>query len=119
MTRKLNLPSAGYHMLQILAAVDGKFNVEEDLVIRNFLVKTFPFGVNLDHEMDFLSSLKKEDYEMHFLKCMDDFYADSTEKDRSNFINFAVRLIKADNTIAESENKYLDMLFETWEPDHA
>lgn len=117
MNRKLNLPSAGYHMLQILAAVDGKFSVEEDLVIRNFLVKTFPFNVNLDNEMDFLSSLNPEDYYPHFLKCMDDFYSDSTEHDRANFIDFAVRLTKSDNEISPEENKYIDALFTSWEPD--
>ncbi len=118
MNRKLNLPAAGYHMLQILAAADGKFSVEEDLVIRNFLVKTFPFGVNLDGEMDFLSSLSPDDYYTHFLKCMDDFYADSTEKDRAHFIDFAVKLTKADNNITAVENSYIDALFSAWEPDH-
>jgi hypothetical protein len=118
MDRKLNLASAGYHMLQILAAVDGTFSVEEDMVIRRYLFETFPFTTNLDNEMDYLSKLNSEDYYSHFLKCMDDFYADSTEKERAHFIDFAMKLVKADRSITKDENLYIDTLFNAWEPDH-
>jgi hypothetical protein len=76
--RKLNLPAAGYHMLQILSAIDGSFSPEEDKIIRKYLTKTFPFQVNLDNEMEIISGLKPEEYFNHFNKVMDDFYMDST-----------------------------------------
>ena len=59
---KKNKPIAGYHILMILSAVDGKFSVEEDLVIEQWLEKEFPLRVNLDKETEYLSKLKTDDY---------------------------------------------------------
>ncbi len=115
--RKLNLAAAGYHMLQVLAAIDGSFSAEEDKIIRKYLVKTFPFTVNLDAEMDIISGLRPEEYFNHFNKAMDDFYMDSTKEDRDKFLDFAVKLIKADNAISREENIFIDTLFSKWEPD--
>ncbi|MEO8148891.1 MAG: TerB family tellurite resistance protein [Bacteroidia bacterium] len=115
--RKLNLAAAGYHMLQILSAVDGSFSAEEDKVIRKYLIKTYPFPVNLDGEMEIISALKPEDYFNYFNKVMDDFYMDSTKDDRDKFLDFAVKLIKADKTISREENIFIDTLFSKWEPD--
>lgn len=115
--RKYNVATAGYHMLQILSAVDGKFNPDEDQVIKNYLEKTFPFPVNLDEEMQIISTLKPDEYFNHFNKVMDDFYMDSTREDRNKFLDFAVKLIKADKEISREENLFLDTLFSKWEPD--
>jgi uncharacterized tellurite resistance protein B-like protein len=115
--RKLNLVAAGYHMLQILAAVDGSFNADEDKIIRKYLTKTFPFQVNLDAEMDIISALRPEEYFNHFNKVMDDFYMDSSKDDRDKFLDFAIKVIKADNSISREENIFIDTLFSKWEPD--
>lgn len=115
--RKLNLAAAGYHMLQILSAVDGTFNADEDKVIRKYLNKTFPLPVNLDYEMEVISSLKPEDYFNHFNKAMDDFFLDSTKEERDKFLDLAVKLIKADKSITREENIFIDTLFTKWEPD--
>lgn len=119
MNRKLNKAEAGYHMLQLLSAVDNKFTIEEDLVIRKYLVENYPFHVNLDSAMDHLSLLKQEDYILHFQKCMDDFYQDSTPKERTEFLNFAVQLAKADQVITQTENLFLKTLFDAWESETA
>ncbi|MBK6837929.1 MAG: hypothetical protein IPG90_06370 [Bacteroidetes bacterium] len=66
MNRKLNKAEAGYHMLQLLAFVDQTFSVDEDLVIRKYLVENYPFHVNLDGAIEHLSMLKQEDYILHF-----------------------------------------------------
>ena len=47
---------------------------------------------------------------------IDDFYDDSTKEDRMKLIDFAIQLCKADNVITKTENKYLNMLFDAWEP---
>ncbi|HRH66825.1 MAG TPA: TerB family tellurite resistance protein [Bacteroidia bacterium] len=119
MNRKLNKAEAGYHMLQLLAVVDQKFSVNEDLIIRNYLVENYPFHVNLDGAIEHLSILNQEDYILHFQKCMDDFYEDSTPEERAHFLNFAVQLAKADEVISKDENIYLKLLFDTWESENA
>jgi hypothetical protein len=98
----------------ILSAVDFRISGEEDVVIRQYLVNEFPFNVNLDKQMEVISSLKPDEWEGHFLKVMDDFYDDATEVERRNLLQFAIVLAKADNVITQEENHYLNLLFENW-----
>jgi len=113
---RMNKTIAGYHLLMILSAVDFRVGAAEDKIIRAYLVQEFPFHVNLDREMEVISSLLPDEWEGHFLKAMDDFYDDATEAERRSLLNFAIRLTKADNVITREENRYLNMLFEAWEP---
>jgi hypothetical protein len=117
MPHKLNKPLAGYHLLMILSQVDGKFDKEAGDIIVDYLKENFPFRVNLDYEIEELSTLLREQYEEHFEKCMNDFYDDSTEEERNHFLDFAVKLTKTDNVISENENHYLAMLFNAWAPE--
>jgi hypothetical protein len=117
-TRRLNKTEAGYHLLQLLSAIDGKFTLEEDLVIRKYLVENYPFRVSLDSAMDHLSALPPEDYVLHFQKCMDDFYSDSTRQERIEFLDFATQLVKADNEVTMKENIFLNMLFNAWDSEN-
>jgi hypothetical protein len=109
---------AGYHMLMILSQVDGEFDKAEGKVVVNYLKDAFPFRVNLDTEMEVLSALPKEDYFLHFNNAMNDFYEDSTEKERVDFLRFAVKMVKADKKITLEENKYLKELFFAWESEY-
>lgn len=109
---------AGYHMLMILSEVDGEFDKNEGIIIVNYLKTAFPFYVNLDREVAILSALPKEDYFIHFNNAMNDFYEDSTPQERTDFLNFAVKLVKADNKITAEENKYLKELFFAWESEY-
>ncbi|REJ81810.1 MAG: TerB family tellurite resistance protein [Bacteroidetes bacterium] len=115
MEKKLNKAEAGFHLLQILSAIDGDFHHMEDLVITNYLSENYPFHVNLDAAVDYLSTLPKDDYVLHFQKCMNDFYQDSEESERMKFLDFAVKLVKADNDITNEENIFLNLLFQAWE----
>jgi hypothetical protein len=112
---RTNKTIAGYHLLMILSAVDFRISVDEDMVIREYLVHEFPFHVNLDKQMEIISNLRPDEWEGHFLKMMDDFYDDSTETERKNLINFAIVLTKADNVITKEENRFLNLLFDHWE----
>ena len=105
-------------MLQLLSAVDGKFGPKEDLVITNYLVENYPFHVEMDGAMEALSKLIPEDYIIHFQKCMDDFFQDSEEYERTRFLKFAVDLVKADDKITEEENVFLKILFDAWDSAH-
>ena len=117
--RKLNKAEAGYHMLQLLSMVDDSFSINEDLIIKNYLVENYPFHVNLDGAMDKISILKKEDYVLHFQKCMDDFYQDSTQEERIHFMDFAVKIVSADENVSSQENVFLKILFDAWDIQHA
>jgi len=117
--RKLNKAEAGYHMLQLLSMVDDSFSVNEDLIIKNYLVENYPFHVSLDGAMEKISVLKKEDYVLHFQKCMDDFYQDSTSEERIHFMDFAVKIVSADDNVSPQENVFLKILFDTWDIEHA
>jgi len=116
-TRKLNKPLAGYHLLLMLCEVDGEFPESEGKVIVRYLEESFPFHVNLDEEVEFLSTLPKTDYMEHFQKAMNDFYEDSTPDERDDFLNFAVKLVKADDVITKDENIYLNTLYNAWAPE--
>lgn len=116
---KLNKSEAGYQMLQLLSVIDGRFSVEEDLIIRKYLVENYPFHVNLDAAMEDISILNPADYILHFQKCMDDFYQDSTPEERTHFMDFAVKLVSADEEITKEENIFLKTLFDAWDSEHA
>jgi hypothetical protein len=111
---RLNKTIAGYHILMILSAVDFRFVVEEEIIIKEFLIHEFPLPISLDKQMDIISSLLPEEWETHFEKCLDDFYDDATERERLDFIKFALELIKADDIITKEENKFIQLLFEKW-----
>jgi uncharacterized tellurite resistance protein B-like protein len=115
---KMNKVMAGYHMLMILSQVDGDFDKSEGKVIIKYLKDAFPFHVNLDSEMEVLSALPPEDYFIHFNNSMNDFYEDSTHRERTDFLNFAVKMVKADKKITSEENKYLKEIFFAWESEY-
>lgn len=112
----MNTTMAGYHILMILSAVDFRFNVLEDKVIKDYLVQAFPIHISLDREMAVISNLKHQEWEAHFVKCLEDFYDDSTQAERLQLLDFAVQLCKADGVINHTENHYLNLLFEAWDP---
>ncbi len=116
-TRKLNKPLAGYHLLLMLSEVDGEFPESEGKIIVRYLEENFPFHVNLDEEVQFLSTLPRENYMEHFTKAMNDFYEDSTPDERDDFLNFAVKLVKADDVITKEENTFLNALYSAWAPE--
>lgn len=111
----MNKTIAGYHLLMILSAVDYRFHINEEQIIREYLFHEFPFHVNLDKQMEVISRLKHDEWEAHFIRCMDDFYDDATEEERMHFLRFALELSKADDFITKEENHYLQKLFEAWD----
>lgn len=118
MTHKLNKPIAGYHLLMLLTYADGKFAKEEGDVIVDYLHENFPIPVNLDEELEFLCTLPRDQYEAHFTKAMNDFFNDSIPEERDHFLDFAVKLVKADKVITKEENIFLVMLFNAWAPEY-
>ena len=113
---RMNKTMAGYHILMILSAVDFRFDPDEDIVIRDYLVHEFPFQVSLDRQMDIISNLKHNEWEKHYTKAIDDFSDDATHDEKMKLLDFALQLCKANNVISKEENHYLNLLFDAWDP---
>lgn len=114
MSRK-NKDIAGFQILNILAEIDGDFNPAEGKVIVDYVVKNFPFGGNLEGALEEISTTKSEDYPILLQKCAEDFYADSNEKERLELIDFALKLLKADDKVDENEDWLINKLYQYWD----
>lgn len=113
--KKLDKMVAGYHLLMILSAVDFKFHIEEEKIIREYLFQHFPENYNLDNEIHTIASLSISEWKSHFIRCMEDFTTSSSLAERNELLKFAVYLSKADERITVEENEYLQILFEQWD----
>src|SRR5690349_18465361 len=96
MSQTMSRAVAGYHMLMILSAIDGKFNGKEDAVIRQYMEENYGGLVDLDKEMSVISLIAVEDYPIHFNNAMNSFYMHSTKNERNHFLSMATRLVAAD-----------------------
>lgn len=105
-------------MLMIISHSDGEFSPEEGLEMVNYLEKSFPFHVPLDNELAEISALHTDDYYNHFIKAMNDFYLDSTEQERTKFLDTAVKMVIADKKITKEENIFLTELYNTWDAEN-
>ncbi|MBK9381359.1 MAG: TerB family tellurite resistance protein [Chitinophagaceae bacterium] len=105
---------SGYHLLMILTNVDGKLNVNEDLVIRDWLSQHFLVRADLDKEMEVISTLERSDYPSHFHTHMNLFYQHSEKQDRLQLLQFAMNIIKADGEISNEENTFFNELYDAW-----
>ena len=114
MSRK-NKDIAGFQILNILAEIDGDFDPKEGSVIIDYVGQNFPFGGNLEDALEELSITSHDDYPILLQKCAEDFYADSTEKERLELLDFAIKLIKADDKIDDDENLLVNKLYQYWD----
>ncbi len=112
---KLNKDIAGYLMLLILAESDGNFDPREGVVVVEFLQREFPLGGNFESAAEILGMLQPEDYKEALLQLAEQFYADSNDFERKRFIEFALKLVQADEKLDALENQYVTMLFEAWD----
>jgi uncharacterized tellurite resistance protein B-like protein len=114
MSRK-NKDIAGFQILNILAEIDGDFDPKEGRVIIDYVGQNFPFGGNLEDALEELSITSHDNYPILLQKCAEDFYADSTEKERLELLDFAIKLIKADDKIDDEENLLVNKLYQYWD----
>jgi uncharacterized tellurite resistance protein B-like protein len=112
---KLNKDVAGYLMLLILAESDGNFDKREGNVIVDYIKDKFPLGGNLDRATDIISRLESHDFEDTFLAAAQEFYLDSTKEERTDFLRFSMKLVRADKIVGEEENVLVTKLFEAWD----
>ena len=114
MSRK-NKDVAGYEILYILAMIDGEFDPREGQVIVDYIKEKFPLGGNLETAMEELSSTNQDDYPLLLQKCAEDFYADSNEKERLEFLKFALKMVNADEKIDSNEDWMINKLYHFWD----
>lgn len=112
--QKTNKSIAGYHLLMLLSAVDYKFHTQEEKVIQEYLEEEFPFPMNFDREMEVISSLKPSEWKDHFAFQAQCFLEDSNLEERVQFVEFAKKLVKADNLITKQEHDYINLLNKIW-----
>jgi uncharacterized tellurite resistance protein B-like protein len=112
---KMNKAQAGYHILMILSAVDGNTDATEEKVIVDYIKSNYPNIIDEKEERKIHNTTAAADYAIRFNKAMEDFYQDSTEHERVAFLDFAVKLVKADSKITHEENYFLAQLFDSWE----
>jgi len=111
----LNRAVAGYHMLVILAGIDGKEDRREHKIIVDFMREYFSKEIDFDYELSFLQTIPEIDYPVHFNNAMNDFYIQSTQEERNHFLDLATRLVAADKNISRKENLFLNELYIAWE----
>ncbi len=110
-----NKDITGYLILSILAESDGNFDAREGSVIVDYINKNFPLGGNLESAAEELSRLEATQYEDKVLELAQDFYQESTDKERTEFLRFAMKLVRADDHVDDAENKLITKLFEAWD----
>ena len=113
--RRKNKDVAGYQILSILAVIDGDFDPREGKVIVDYVAKNFPLGGNLERANEELSTTSQEDLDLLLQQCAEDFYVDSNEKERLELIDFALKLLKADENVDPKEDSLLQTLYQYWD----
>lgn len=111
---KHNKDVCGFQILSMLSQADGEFKPEEGKIIVDYISKNFPLGGNLDNALEELSLLKHEDSMLHFEKIANYFVEESTEKERIDFLKFAMKLINADRNVTLEEDTMISKLFKWW-----
>ncbi|MCB9250920.1 MAG: TerB family tellurite resistance protein [Flavobacteriales bacterium] len=111
---KFNKDITGFQLLSILSQVDGEFSPVEGSVIIDYIRKNFPLGGNLDAATDEISKLQPDKYMELFEIRANDFLEESTEKERLDFLKFAMKLINADEKLAREEDTFISKLYSWW-----
>lgn len=112
---KMNRTEAGFHLLVILSLSDGKYDSVENDVIIEFLSDAFPGKIDLIKEQAFLRIFPQEEWEMHFREVAARFYAISVPEDRNHLLDFAMKVVIADDKVTPDENVYINLLYDAWD----
>jgi len=115
--KRMNKSVVGYILLSLIAHSDNDFDPREGDVIKNYLAEIFPLGGNLDEATELISITPNSNYPILFQNCAEDFLLESTEKERLTFVQFAIKLITADEKIDVEEDYYLGKLYQLWQLD--
>jgi uncharacterized tellurite resistance protein B-like protein len=113
--QKMNKTEAGFHLLMILSLADGNVHAEESSIIIDFIEKSFTDKIDLIKEQAFLRALPDEEMHDHFLETAAQFFRISTYEERNKLIEFAMKVVMADQNMQSNENRYINELFDAWD----
>jgi len=113
--QKMNKTEAGFHLLMILSLADGDMHSDESSIIIDFIEKIFKEKIDLIKEQAFLRALPRSEWNTHFHEVSAQFYKISTYEERNKLIEFAMKVVMADNSMEHSENKYINELYDAWD----
>lgn len=110
----MNRTESGFHLLVMLSLSDGGTSEEELKVIRDFLENAFSGKIDLIKEQAFLKALPFEEMEGHFNEVAARFYTISSQEDRNKVLDFAMKVVMADNEMKPEENRFINLLYDSW-----
>ncbi len=111
----MNRTESGFHLLVILSLSDGGSSQEELSVIREFIETAFSGKIDLIKEQAFMKALPVEEMENHFSEVAGRFYTISSKEDRNKVLDFAMKVVMADNEMKPEENRYINLLYDAWD----
>jgi uncharacterized tellurite resistance protein B-like protein len=113
--QKMNKTEAGFHLLMTLSIADGNLHAEESSVIFNFIENNYKEEIDIIKEQAFLRALPHEELHDHFLETAAQFYKISSYEERNKLIEFAMKVVMADEEMQHTENIYINELFDAWD----
>ena len=113
--QKMNKTEAGFHLLLILSYADGNLHAEESSVIFDFIENNYKEDINIIKEQAFIKALPAEELHDHFLETAAQFYKISTYEERNKLIEFAMKVVMADQEMEHTENAYINELYDAWD----
>ncbi|MDZ4667037.1 MAG: TerB family tellurite resistance protein [bacterium] len=110
----MNKTEAGFHLLMTLSLVDGSIQRAESSVILDYLEEQFHEPIEIIKEQAFLRACPIEELLQHFTETAQQFYRISDQTERNNLIEFAMKVVMADNKMEKEENEYINSLYDCW-----
>ncbi len=111
---KMNKTEAGFHLLMTLSLADGSIQKAEISVILDFLETNFHDPIDIIKEQAFLRANPEENLLSHFTETAEQFYKISTPIERNKLIAFAMKVVMADKKMGQTENVFINALFDCW-----
>lgn len=84
-------------------------------MISEFLENAFSGKIDLIKEQAFLKAYPGEDLASHFEEVAIRFYAISEPEDRYKLLDFAMKVVMADQEMKPEENKLINQLYDSWD----
>jgi uncharacterized tellurite resistance protein B-like protein len=113
--KKMNKTEAGFHLLMILSLADGSIQRAESSVILDFLEKNFHEPIEIIKEQAFLRALPEDERKNHLHETAEHLYKITNEDERHKLIEFAMKVVMADDKMEHEENSFINALFDAWD----
>ncbi len=110
----MNTIQAGFDILVLLAAVDGRIDRSEMEVIKVYVDDNFSGEFDIQNEIALLRSLDGQDKLRYFGEAADLIKEDTSTPSREALVDFALELIMKDGILHPREKFMVSLLGEHW-----